>query len=98
MSSKTPCNATNWISVARCAAGNEDRELVDYVIDNLHVIRGGEGQGRLAHVITLQFRHGSAKDCADVVQAVVDAYRHFLDNDLSSPVDDALSLIRAGER
>ncbi len=86
-------NQLDQRSSIRASLG-EDEDLVDYVIENLRVARGGEGQGRLAHVITLKFRHDSAQDCADVLQAVVDAYRHFLDTDLSGPVDDALNLIR----
>ena len=75
-------------------ARDNDQDAIEYVADNLQVFRGGEGQGRAAHVITLQFRHTSAEDCQLILTALVESYQSFLSTTLQRPVDEALALIQ----
>ncbi len=76
---------------------HDGQSPVDYVIDNLVVSRGGEGQGRAAHIISVQFRHREARETADVLKAVLASYRTFIGEQLATPVDDALRLITHAE-
>lgn len=75
------------------AALEEDQDEIEYVIENLRVSRGGEGQGRLAHVITLRFRHTSDEDCSAILSAVVASYHEFIEERLAALGDDALQLL-----
>ena len=65
----------------------------EYVTENLRVTRGGEGQGRSAHILNVQFRHRTADDCAVVLQSVVASYRDFIKETFQGGIGEAASFI-----
>jgi succinoglycan biosynthesis transport protein ExoP len=69
----------------------------DYVIENLSVTRGGGGQSKNAHVLTLSFRHENAADAERVVSAIVDSYRTFLDSMFKDVNSEAAGLIQGAQ-
>ncbi len=56
---------------------DDDRTVVDYVIRQLYVSRGGEGKAKNAQVLRVAMRHGNAEDAQMVVQAVVQEFQDF---------------------
>ncbi len=57
---------------------DDDRTVVDYVIRQLYVSRGGEGKAKNAQVLRVAMRHGNAEDAQMVVQAVVQEFQDFI--------------------
>lgn len=72
---------------------DEDETPTEYVIDNLEVTRGGDGQAKSAHVLSIAFRHGAADDAQQIVQAITDQYREFLKEQFKDVNEEAASLI-----
>ena len=70
----------------------------EYVIDNLRVTRGGEGQGRAAHILNVQFRHSSAHDCAVVLQSLVESYRGFIKETFQGGIGEAVAFIEQASK
>jgi capsular exopolysaccharide synthesis family protein len=69
----------------------------DYVIENLTVTRGGAGQSKNAHILTLAFRHDSAEDAQRIVVSIVDSYQSFLETTFKDVNSEAAGLIRQAE-
>ncbi len=72
---------------------DDDETPTDYVIENLRVTRGGEGQGRAAHILNVQFQHNSAIDCAAILRSLVESYREFIDKTFQGGIGEAAALI-----
>ena len=53
---------------------DDDQTVVDYVLENLYVTRGGEGQARDARKLNVSFRHTNPEDCQKVLEAIVARY------------------------
>lgn len=70
-----------------------DETPVDYVIENLEVSRGGEGQAKLAHVLNVSFVHPDAADAARILNAIVESYQQFLDETFKDVGSEAATLI-----
>ena len=70
-----------------------DQTPVEYVIENLSVSRGGEGQAKTAHVLNVTFVHRDAGDAARILDAVVDTYRSFVDQTFKDVGSEAATLI-----
>ncbi len=66
---------------------------VQYIIENLSVDRGGEGEAKTAHVITVSFRHDAPQDCATVLDAVIESYQDFLGDTFQNVGAEAVALI-----
>ncbi len=75
------------------AALEEDMLPSDYVIEQLEITRGGEGQATSAHVLNIAFRHSSATDAQRIVAAVVRRYQSFLDEKSQDVNQEAANLI-----
>lgn len=71
---------------------------VKYVIEQLSVTRGGEGQSKSAHVIGLAFRHTSDEDAKLVIKALIGAYKRFLETTFQDVNLEAYRLIEEAEQ
>ncbi|MEZ6098601.1 MAG: polysaccharide biosynthesis tyrosine autokinase [Pirellulaceae bacterium] len=70
-----------------------DEQPVDYIVDHLEVIRGGEGQAKDGHVLSIAFRHTAAEDTQKVLTAIVDYYRQFSEEKFKDVNSEAAQLI-----
>jgi capsular exopolysaccharide synthesis family protein len=75
------------------SALNADQDAVDYVVDNLTISRGGTGQAKAAHVLTLSIRHNSADDAAKLLTAVFESYQAFVAETYQDVGKEAATLI-----
>ncbi len=71
----------------------DDETMVDYVIDNLYVTRGGKGAARNAHTLKVAFRHTDVEDCTKVVAAIVEEYQAFVSTKFKDINEEAVKLI-----
>jgi len=76
---------------------DEDQEPADYVVKNIYVRRGGSGQSKAAHVLSVSFRHTSDVDAKRVVDAVVSSYRRFLAEKIQNVSVEAAELIEGAQ-
>jgi capsular exopolysaccharide synthesis family protein len=74
-------------------ARDAGQTAAEYVLENLHVTRGGEGQGRGAQIVHVAFHHGDAADCERVLRTLIDTYRQRLDEMTSGLVKEALQRV-----
>jgi len=56
---------------------DEDETSTDYVLDNLNVTRGGEGQAIDAHVLNIGFQHSDPEEAKQILEAVIAQYQAF---------------------
>ena len=71
-----------------------DEDATDFVIDRLDVTRGGIGQAKGAHVLNVSFRHTSPEESQQIVQAIVESYRNFLNEKFQDVSKEAAVLIK----
>jgi capsular exopolysaccharide synthesis family protein len=76
---------------------HKNEEPADYVVDNIYVRRGGSGQSKAAHVLTISFRHTSDEDAKRVVEAIVSSYRRFLAEKIQNVSVEAAHLIEEAQ-
>lgn len=69
----------------------------DYVIENLKVSRGGNGQARTAHVLNVAYRNFSEDDAEAVLAALVKRYQAFLAAKFQDVNQEAASLIETAQ-
>lgn len=62
-----------------------DKSLGDLIRDDLKASRAGSGDSAGAFVIALEYSHKSAKECPQVVEAILETYKDYLS---SSTLDD----------
>lgn len=70
-----------------------NEKVIDYVKDRLVITRGGSGQEREAHIISVAFRHPDMVEAKLVVDAIMSAYQKFLDEKFSDVSKEAAKLI-----
>ncbi|WP_166831368.1 polysaccharide biosynthesis tyrosine autokinase [Thalassoroseus pseudoceratinae] len=66
---------------------------VDYVIDHLDVTRGGSGGAKEANVLNINFRHNSPRDSQLIVNALVQRFQSFVDEQSEDVNNEAAELI-----
>ena len=71
----------------------ENESLVDYVLTNLSVARGGEGAARDANVLNIAFRHSQPEDAKRILDAIVASYQDFMDTTARDAGSEAANLI-----
>ncbi|MHC4179189.1 MAG: polysaccharide biosynthesis tyrosine autokinase, partial [Planctomycetota bacterium] len=71
----------------------QEKDPVEYIIEELQVSKGGEGRAKDAHVLRATFRGPSAKDCAVILSAVVESYQDFLGATFQDTSQEAMELI-----
>ena len=71
----------------------KDPTTVNYVIRNLYVTRGGDGQMRNAQVLNVAFHHSNKVDAQLVVRCVVDEFQEFLDAKFKDVNKEAANII-----
>ena len=69
----------------------------DYVIENLRVSRGGNGQARTAHVLNIDYRSFSDVDAELVLAALVARYQAFLAEKFQDVNGEAAKLIEQAQ-
>jgi capsular exopolysaccharide synthesis family protein len=74
-------------------AATEGRPVLDYIADNLHVTKGGEGVARDAHTLRATFDDPSPDDCALVLRAIFEEYDEYLDEHFNSTSSQAIELL-----
>ncbi|MAT73174.1 MAG: hypothetical protein CMJ58_27120 [Planctomycetaceae bacterium] len=72
---------------------DEDETAADYVIDNLDVTRGGEGQAADARVLNVAFRHSSPEETQQILDAIIDRYQAFATETFQDVNKEAAELI-----
>lgn len=72
---------------------DEERNPVDYLIENLRVSRGGGGQARDAHVLNISFKHSSAQEAKTILEALLAEYEVYLKSKFQDVNKDAAVLI-----
>lgn len=87
----------DWITLAQLPGILEnldtDEKVIDYVKDHLVITRGGSGQEREAHVISVEFQHPDRVESKLVVDAILASYQKFLDDTFSDVNKEAAKLI-----
>lgn len=71
----------------------DDETVEEYVIDHLDVTRGGEGQSRDAAVLNIAFRHSSAEESKQILDAIIKHYQAFLNEKFQDVNKEAAELI-----
>ena len=67
--------------------------VMNYLQDNLSVIKGGEGVARDAHTLKATYDDPSPKDCAIVLRAVFDEYAAYLSEHFEGTSAEAVNLL-----
>ncbi|MFO0940324.1 MAG: polysaccharide biosynthesis tyrosine autokinase [Pirellulales bacterium] len=70
-----------------------DRPTMRYVVDNLYISRGGKGNAKNSHTLSVAFRHTNPEDAEKVVNAVVAQYQQFVAEKFKDINKEAVSLI-----
>jgi polysaccharide biosynthesis transport protein len=73
------------------AAG--DKSPSRYVLSNLYVTRGGKGNAKNSHTLTVAFRHINPEDSRLVVEAIVEQYQLFVATKFRDINKEAVELI-----
>ncbi|MEO8496256.1 MAG: Wzz/FepE/Etk N-terminal domain-containing protein, partial [Planctomycetota bacterium] len=71
----------------------ENKTAEEFVIDRLSVTRGGEGQSREAAVLNIAFRHSSAEESKQILDAIIAHYQAFLNEKFQDVNKEAAELI-----
>ncbi len=71
----------------------DDETVEEFVIDHLDVTRGGEGQSRDAAVLNIAFRHSSAEESKQILDAIITNYQAFLNEKFQDVNKEAAELI-----
>src|SRR5262245_8548598 len=71
----------------------EDQTPIEYLLENLRVAWGGEGQAQTAQVLNVAFLHTSAPDAAVILQAIIDSYQDFVREKFQDAGSQAAELI-----
>ena len=66
---------------------------LDYVQENLTVSRGGDGQAKSAHVLSVSLSHPDPEDASRILEAVIASYRQFVDETFHNVGSEAVTLI-----
>jgi capsular exopolysaccharide synthesis family protein len=69
-----------------------------YVIKHLNIQRGGEGQAKNAHMISISFQHTDATDAQTIVNAIIAEYRKFVEEKFKDVNLEAFELLRSAEQ
>jgi len=80
------------------AQGLERFDPVQFVIENLEVSKGGEGQAKDAHVLCAAFRGPYPDECKIILNALVESYQNFLGDTFKDTSDDAIALMETARR
>ncbi len=72
---------------------SEDKAPEDYVIGNLDVTRGGDGQAATARVLNVAFRHSSPEEAKTILDAVIARYQAFVNETFRDVGKEAAQLI-----
>ncbi len=88
-----------WLlpSLVNAVADEEDMTVDQYVLENLYVTRGGEGQARDASVLQVAFRHTHEEDCQTVLDAIVQSFQEFLNTKYADVNEEAAKLITTAQ-
>ncbi len=70
-----------------------DKPLSDLIRENLKVRRAGSGDSAGAFVISVEFNHKSAKECPEVVSAILETYRTYVNNSMLDDQNKAVDLL-----
>jgi len=73
---------------------SEDLTAANYILENLEVGRGGEGQAKDAQVLYATFKHGDPEEAQQVLGVLVESYQKFLAETFSDVGSEALALIQ----
>lgn len=71
----------------------KDETPVDYVIDHLDITRGGAGGAKEANVLNISFRHNSPAESQLIVNALVQRFQSFVDEQSEDVNNEAAELI-----
>jgi capsular exopolysaccharide synthesis family protein len=87
----------DWLIIGELPGIKENldtnEKVANYVKDRLVLSRGGSGQERESHIINIEFRHPDPVESKLVLDAVLDAYKRFLDEKFSDVNQEAAKLI-----
>ena len=67
--------------------------VLAYLANQLHVTKGGDGVAKDAHTLRATFDDPSPEDCAYVLRAIYDEYKHYLDEHFNSTSSQAIELL-----
>lgn len=70
-----------------------DKSIGDLIRDDLKASRAGSGDSAGAFVIALEYSHKSAKECPQVVEAILETYKEYLSNSTLEDQNKALDLL-----
>ncbi|TWT68096.1 Tyrosine-protein kinase YwqD [Crateriforma conspicua] len=71
----------------------ETVDAVDYVIDHMEVVKGGEGGAKTARTLRISLNHTEPEDAQRLLTAVLQTYSRYLDQQISDMMDLATAKI-----
>jgi polysaccharide biosynthesis transport protein len=71
----------------------DGQPAIRYVLNNLYVTRGGKGNAKNSHTLTVAFRHSNPEDSKVVVDAIVKEYQEFVTTKFKDINKEAVELI-----
>lgn len=74
------------------------KSLIDHILDNIEVKRGGEGSASDAMVLRATFRDPNPEDAALVLSAIYDSYRNYVESHGQNSTEQAVELIEEARR
>ena len=74
-------------------ASDNGSNLIDHILANLEVLRGGEGSARDAMVLRATYRDTNPEDAALVLAAVYESYREYVESHGQNSSEQAVRLI-----
>ncbi len=75
------------------AASRQGKSLIDHILDNIEVERGGEGDASDAMVLRATFRDTNPDDAAVVLGAIYESYRSYVESHGQNSTEQAVKLI-----
>jgi len=87
---------TDLPSVNRQLSG--DADPIDYVIDKMSIVKGGDGSAKNAAIMNITLRHTSPQDTQDILSAIMKRYERFIVTQVEDVMGEAGKMIQEAKR
>jgi capsular exopolysaccharide synthesis family protein len=71
----------------------KDQTPAEFVIERMTVTHGGLGQAKSGHALNVEFRHTSPEETQQILKAVIESFRKYLDEHFRDVGSEVVSLI-----
>ncbi|MEM9644474.1 MAG: Wzz/FepE/Etk N-terminal domain-containing protein, partial [Planctomycetota bacterium] len=72
----------------------DETDQVDYVIDQMNILKGGDGSAKNAAIMNITLRHTDAKDSQLILAAIMRRYERFIISQIENVMSEAGEMIQ----